>query len=179
VKVRAGDAADKPERYIDPRDPDVVTLTNSSKYEGQVSGFVRSIDQMGKVVTNIMQKTGLNQNPKIANYTIQDLIKGKLLGSGDVAGLKNAMMGLRGELGKMAEGSMGVAAVSAHTAQQYRDSINDNMPVGEFVKMYKWAKQEGEARRTGLRENINDIRHRLGAGDRKESGATTDPLGIL
>ena len=95
VKVAAGSAVEEPERYIDPRDPDVVTLTQASRYEGAVGGFVKSIDGMGKLVTNIMNKTGLNKNPKIANYTIQQLVQNKLLGSGDVAGLNNAMMGLR------------------------------------------------------------------------------------
>ena len=175
VAVKAGIAAEQPERYVSPRDPDVVTLTLASKYEGTVSGFVKSIDSMGGLVKKIMDTTGLNKNPKIANYTIQELIKNRLLGSGDVAGLRNAMMGLRGELGKMAEGSMGVAAVSVETAKLYRESISDNMPIGEFVKMYRWAKEEGKSRQGGLRSNINDIRARLGAGPRKEASDGDSP----
>ena len=99
-------------------DPNVKAWANNEKYHTANANFVNTIDAFGKQAADIMQKYGLNQDPKLLNYPIQQLIKLKGMGAGDVAALNNLLTGFRGEMSKMAEGSLGVAGAHVETARK-------------------------------------------------------------
>jgi hypothetical protein len=178
--VSSDDRAKNPDKYgASAQDPNVKAWTKNVAYRTANANFVNTIDNFGSLVTDIAKRYNLNSDPKLANYTIQQLIKLKGMGSGEVASLNNVLTGLRGEMSKMAEGSLGVAGAKAETAKKYEQSVNDSMPLKELQKMIQWASKEGQSRLSGIDVETNRLRKELGIKEKpgESAGSSAPPNG--
>ena len=84
------------------------------------------------------------------------------MGAGDVAALNNLLTGFRGEMSKMAEGSLGVAGAHVETARKYYQTVSDSMPLKDFLTMSDWASKEGQARLGSIQMESDRLKKQLG-----------------
>lgn len=184
--VSWADHKNNPNQYVGTQDANYRAFKTNVEYYRANANFVNSIDAFGKLATDIMQKYDLNNNPKFANYTIQQLMGMKRLGSGDVAALNGVLVGLRGEMAKMAEGSLGVAGASVESAKRYQDIVNPSMPVKDLQTVMDWAGKEGRVRLSAIDMETNRLKKEMGyeappvgIPAPKLGGGTSQPAGLL
>ena len=162
-------------RYISTQDPNFVALKKNADYRRMNANYVNTISRYSNMAENIMKKYGLNQNPKFLNYTIQDIIKLRGMGSGDVAALGQIISGLQQEIAKVESGTLGISGAHVETAKQFSRGLNMNMPMKDLITVFQWAKQAGDERLNSIDQTSNQLKSDLGVQvDTNQS----DPLGL-
>lgn len=161
VPATWNDVNKSPGRYVAVSDADVKTLASTKQYANVASRMIDRLDTLGDWIAENMGKYGINENAKIGNI-VSNYAKAKGLGAGDLNALQNAINGYGAEIGKLESGSFGNAAASVEALKSFH--VDNNMPVGEFLKFNTLSKEAGGTVRTAANNQLKGIYESIYAG---------------
>jgi hypothetical protein len=145
-------------RFVSDKDPNFRAWQQNVNYARMNANYVNTIDRYSKMATDIMTKYGLNQDPKFANYAIQDVMKLRGMGSGEVAALRQILAGLKQEITKVESGALGISGAHVETAKQFDQTINPNMPIKDLLIVFDWAKKAGRERLAAINQETEQLK---------------------
>lgn len=171
-KVTLDQMTAEPGRYVSGSDWRVKAFDEVNKFDIPTRAFVSTIDKNVELLKKVESNYGGNQLAQILNTPINKVAS--LMGSGDYASIKMVLNSLANEIGKVESGSLGQRGVNDMQFRHYKESLNDNMPVGELLKVGQTAKELGQIRLGSWMEQRIRAKQSLGSPLNKEEMQYTD-----
>jgi hypothetical protein len=147
-----------PEKYVSGDDFDVKTLSKNQERFRATSQLVTTLDGYTGQATDIMKRTGLNQNSRLWNVPANKLKD--VLGSGDYAALKNVISGIGADLGKIESGSLGAAGATVEALKMFK--MDSDKPIGEYFNLFNETLKSGKIRKDAILNETKNIHKDLG-----------------
>ena len=163
----------EPDRYLSATDPDVHGIIIANNFETPTRMFVNTIDKNFKTLKMVEKAYGGNQLVQILNTPINKL-QG-MIGSGELASIKLVLNSLAGEIGKVESGSLGIRGVDVTQFTHYKESLNENMPYGELLKVVETGKELGANRIDSIISEKARRKQNLGAPLTKDEQEAIKP----
>lgn len=134
-------------------------LTDLTKREQLIESYNYRIKETSdKVLIPLIKKWDL-RNPRFANVPINKLAE--IMGSGDLASLKLALNSVSVEVGKVEFNALGIQQLTDSAAKFMKDIHDENMPVGELLKVIETSKQLGDTGKSAISKQRTDLRKRM------------------
>ena len=152
-----------------------MALQDVTKRKGLISTFVNRIDGQSNLVEKLAKKYNLT-DPRFVNMGVNELAK--FVGSGDLASLKLVITSLSNEVAKVESGSLGIAAVSIDQAKIMARIHDENLKVGELMKVVQAGKALGKTSMDAANKSQKDIEDEMRGkpSPKDQSGA---PPGVI
>lgn len=133
--------------------------------------FINKIEENSRTVENIAKKYGNNWN-RIINLPVNKA--NQIMGSGDFAALKLALKSTSNEIAKVESGSLGIAEVSATQAEFMHKIHDENLSVGEMIKVLEMGKELGRNANVAIGQQKSELIKEMGGksrqGEKEPSG---------
>jgi hypothetical protein len=134
-------------------------LTDLTKREQLIESYNYRIKETSdKVLIPLIKKWDL-RNPRFANLPVNKLAE--VMGSGDLASLKLALNSVSVEVGKVEFNALGIQQLTDSATKFMKDIHDENMPVGELLKVIETSKQLGDTGKSAISQQRADLRKRM------------------
>jgi len=177
AKERGGTGADQSVRTAEFK-ANQSTLSDLTKREQIIKSFDVRINKTSDEVLIPLIKEWDLQNPRFANWTVNELAK--IMGSGKLASLKLALNSVSNEVGKVEFNALGMVQLS-DSASKVMNSIHDeNMKVKDLLEVVETSRKLGKTGSEAISGQRKELLGRIKqiSPDYKEPGKSGRDTGL-